>query len=282
MSTVSIVLQVYGPPVIYHRVSFLLTSLFHHMGAGWVQYPIYLYTDNPDYFTARFGQQPHLHFVPITVQDIARWKGPRNFVHRMKIEVLRDCARRSEGHLFYLDTDIYALQDLRPLLQQIDAGHSLMDKEEYVIGQALLPLPRKVKRFVKGKTFAYGQGKTAQISWQHSMWNAGILGIARENLGLVDEALALTDVLYDAYQKPVMEQLAFSYLLQTRTQVIAAQPWLMHWWSIKDAFDPSLTQFAERYTTLEQMAAHYAEWPKMVHVEPQYRPWWQKLLGSKK
>ncbi|MFN8922861.1 MAG: hypothetical protein ACK5XP_08070, partial [Sphingobacteriia bacterium] len=209
----SFVLQVYGRPDIYAQAHYCLHSLYHQLGDAWAQWPIRLYTDQPEALARQYAAWPHIQPVALSPGQLADWAGPQQFVHRVKLEVLRHAAR--EGHaLFYLDTDTFFVQDPRPALAAIEQeGVFYQHEYEYSLARPNGILPRKVARFARRNRFTL-VGAPLQIGPDTEMWNAGVIGLPPGRADLLGWMLALTDVLYAAYPKHVMEQLAVSYVLQ--------------------------------------------------------------------
>ena len=66
------------------------------------------------------------------------------------------------------------------------------------------------------------------------MWNAGVIGMNSSQKNLLDTILWLSDVMYEKYQKHVMEQLAFSYCLQTNHTIKPTDYAIYHYWFFKE------------------------------------------------
>src|SRR5437667_11300134 len=60
-------------------------------------------------------------------------------------------------------------------------------------------------------------------------WNAGVVGIHKSDLSLLDGVLRLTDVLLDEFYSPVMEQAAFSLILAEKTRLRSARDTIYHY-----------------------------------------------------
>lgn len=66
------------------------------------------------------------------------------------------------------------------------------------------------------------------------MWNAGVLGISPQDGPLLQRVLSLTDALYPRYPKHIIEQFAFSVVLQEAQNLHSAAPWVLHYWNFKE------------------------------------------------
>ena len=83
---------------------------------------------------------------------------------------------------------------------------------------------------------------------------------------LFDDALTLTDTIYPENPNHVVEQFAFSYLFQTKSdKIVEAEPLIHHYWYFKE-FRGILEQFFEKYKSksFEELLALYS------NIDPEY------------
>src|SRR5215218_7933039 len=81
---------------------------------------IFVYTDQPHLFSDFFPFFHRLEFIPLKNETIKQWRGPHDFVHRFKIEMILDFLNRFDGNLLYCDTDTYAATPLEDLFKDIE------------------------------------------------------------------------------------------------------------------------------------------------------------------
>jgi hypothetical protein len=274
-----VVYQAYGQPYILKQNLFSIVSLLKmHTGLKSV-HKILIYTDQPDYFKNYLGNNPILQYENMSPERLAKWRGAINFVHRVKVEMLRDAAKLFPNeNLFYMDGDTYFLSDPESLFTEINDRQSIMHEAENVIETGKDPLSKKVARFLKKNVFEI-KGKSVKIPTSTTMWNAGVLGFTPAFFPDLDLVLEFTDQSYSRYQKHVMEQLAFSYFLSQKTDIIAARDVIHHYWRQKDEYNALVADFLEKTKNLEVGLKKYSEisWPAPPAPK---KTFWQKLAGK--
>ena len=272
-----LVLQAYGRPRVLQEARFAILTFLHFALArdGW---RVIVYTDNPAAFA---GLGAGVRTEPMDAARLARWRGEIDFVHRVKLEVLLDCAERHAGAMLYVDSDTYFMSDPWPLYAQLDARTALMHECEGRLLERKNGIFRKMHRFVRTHDLPLPSGETVRMPETTAMWNAGVIGLAAENVPLLRRALALTDVMHQLYPKHVTEQLAVSYVLQNALDLRATDDAIYHYWRSCPEIEPVLSRFFAEHAGLPLpalAAGAVALQPKMPPPPPR-RAWWQKLLG---
>jgi hypothetical protein len=215
--------------------------------------PVVIYTDQPDAF-ALFNPGITLHIRLIQADDITRWKGSNRFVHRVKIEVIKDCLQRYPGKLVYMDTDTYCLQPLDEVFQKIAPAFVFFHEDEGTIRPAHNLHFQKWKNFLLSGT---AQALLPEKALDTHMWNAGCIGLDSSHLPLLDEVLEWTDKLYPLFPRHTVEQFSFCYVFQQQGITIApAGSYVFHYWNLKE-FRKVLNVFftSGRYNSLPEWAA---------------------------
>ena len=105
------------------------------------------------------------------------------------------------------------------------------------------PILKKIHNFIKNKSFDVSGEKTI-IPTYTEMWNAGVIGLNSNQSYLLPKILKITDLLYASYPKHVMEQLAFSYYIQSRGAINSAQESIVHYWDMKE-FSTDILNYIE-------------------------------------
>lgn len=260
-----VVYQAYGQPLILKQTLMSLVSLLYQLRQAHTsdleQIKFVIYTDDKNYFQDFFGNHSAIFYEPMTTEILRQWRGKIDFVHRVKIEVLRDARTKYSGDLFYMDGDTYFIAPPLDLWTQIKPDTSLMHEREGRVSENYNPVAKKIHKFLQTEK---------SIPAATDMWNAGVLGIAQENLHWLDEVLALTDDLHAKFQKHVIEQLAFSYVLQNRGNIAAADLVIAHYWRNKDAFNTYIENFLTKHTKFAPALNAYAEidWPSLHPPKP--------------
>ena len=258
-----VIYQAYGPHVILEQNLFSVLSLLRHHPDFTQVEKIIIYTDNQEYFKAYLGPHARVQYEPIDPERLLTWRGDIQFVHRVKIEMLRDAAAQfPKFNLFYLDGDTYFTKDPGPLMAQIDKHHSIMHEAENVVNQGKDPLSKKVARFLAKFEFKIDE-KIIKIPPSMTMWNAGVLGFSPNFFGTLKSVLELTDQAYSKYKKHVMEQMAFSYFLAACSRIHGAGDSISHYWRQKDDYAQLIHLFLGTQKNLEQAlkAFDQIQWP---------------------
>lgn len=272
-----LVLQAYGRPRIVQEARFAILT-FLHFALGRDGWKIVVYTDQPEAF-ADLGDR--IVTEAMDAERLQRWRGEVDFVHRVKLEVLLDCAAKHPGTLLYVDSDTYFMRDPWTLFAQVGPRTALMHEREGRLLERKNGIFRKMETFVRTHAMALPSGETVRMTASTEMWNAGVIGLTRDNVALLRRALELTDAMYALYQKHVMEQLAVSWVLQTTLTLRATDDVIYHYWRSCPEFEPVLARFFAEHADEPLPAratAAFALRPKMPPPPPP-RTWWQKLFG---
>jgi len=225
-----LVYQAYGHEAILEECLWSMLSLSKWLAPEAAPF-IVIYTDQPEWFQ-RWPLPFQVAYQKLDAAKIKAWRGPKGFVHRLKIALLRDALQQYNAPLLYVDTDSEFLQSPLPLLQGIAAGRHYMHVCEGRLSQPQQPVLRKLLAFFQKKPQI--PGHALHISGDTLMWNAGVLGLSPADAGLLQEVLSLTDVLYPLYPKHIVEQFAFSVVLQQSGPLHSAAPYIFHYWNFKE------------------------------------------------
>lgn len=230
-----IVLQAYGQEGILQECLFALLSFTKmHTPAEQEQVSFHIYTDKPDWFRQFTDCPLDLHFHEITPALLTQWRGAINFVHRVKIEVLRDFVQKNTGPVLYLDTDIYFTASILPILQRIENGDLFMHVAEGKLSGGANPMMEKLHRFFGRQNKFTIEGKEEQIHLDTVMWNAGVLGFHTRQAGVLDQVLAFTDTVHKLFPKHIIEQFSFSYFFAQQGTIHNSANRIVHYWILSE------------------------------------------------
>ena len=290
-----IVFQCYGNEDIFRECAYALLSLSRLYGPGQPSdVQVWIYTDNPAWFS-KFKDCPlQLHYRQVNEELIRQWKGAVNFVHRVKVELLKDFAQTHSGNILYLDCDIVVTHPLREVFANINNGLLYMHVAEGSLSDEPNKMLAKLYHHYKKNPLKINDRPVSEMT----MWNAGVLGFNTQQKELLDQVLVFTDREFPQFPKHIIEQFAFSVFFQLQGPLKAAAPYTFHYWKLKEA-RPVLASFFSyfkdsnwdqltRYSSLIQMHALMQEKVNFytdrgiyeilrnIHWQPRV-PDWQKL-----
>ena len=209
---------------------------------------VHVYTDDPAAYGPVAGR---IEVEPITMDRIRAWRGPDDFVHRQKTELVRDVAARFPGdRLLYVDSDTFFTGPVARAAERIGPGRSVLHVREFHVATHKTSQMKKFRREMEGVTF---RGRPVDLGCD--MWNAGALGLDPAQFGLLAEWLELIDAVYPRVPRFYVEQFAISLLLQRETSVAAIDDVLFHYWFQKDEYTEALRRALAALATLPPDAA---------------------------
>lgn len=251
-----IVMQAYGSEDILNECVFaLLTLSRHHTREELQQLSVCIYTDRPEYFRSFKDCWLKLSFKEVNAEILKRWKGDIDFVHRVKIEVLRDFSVAHVGQILYLDTDICFAESSSVLFEEISHEKLYMHIMEGPVHYSDNVVFQKLSKFLKSRSISV-KGNPVPIPDNVAMWNAGVLGFHTRYAPLLDEVLAFTDEIHRQYPRHVVEQFAFSLYFQQTTSVLSAHTAIFHYWNLKE-LRPILHSFFHQFRAYS--------WEELIH-----------------
>jgi hypothetical protein len=209
---------------------------------------VHVYTDEPAAYAPLAGR---IEVEPIAMDRIRAWRGPDDFVHRQKTELVRDVAARFPGErLLYVDSDTFFIGPVAQAAERIAPGRSVLHVREFHVATHGTSQMKKFRREMEGVTF---RGRPVDLGCD--MWNAGALGLDPAQFGLLPEWLEFIDAVYPRVPRFYVEQFAISLLLQRETTVAAIDDVLFHYWFQKDEYAEELRRALAALATLPPAAA---------------------------
>ncbi len=283
MEQTVVVYQAYGNTDVLNEARYsILSFLIHHRNVS--DCSIVVYTDQPSFFSDLSFGAIGVKVRPMYEMEIRRWKGPYKFVHRVKIEMLRDVCNTFSGNIFYLDSDTYVRGSLLDSFKAINNGQFVMHVLEYYFathrGKQLGRFRRHLKR----------NREKHNLSFDFEFWNAGVIGFNTRFRSLLEDVLQITDTIYAFHPKHIVEQMAFSNVLYNANKVIfPSDQYIYHYWKFKE-FRKVLGEFfaindgkganelLDRVASLDPLRLHQPklEWEKHSSL---YRWFAQRLTG---
>lgn len=242
---------------------------------------VLIYTDTAAAFERVLGARPDVCYPTVSLAEWQAWRGSSNKVYLLKIGVVSHAAHHYPGNLLFVDTDTIWQADPAPLFTQLAQGQAVMHVSEGLLISGNV-LSRKVYQHLKGRVFTV-EGRQYAVSSKTVLYNSGVIGLTSEMAVRLPEVVALADQLYAAYNKHMMEQLAFSLWFEEDRSVVEAAPYVLHYWNLKAA-RPQLTQLFTSYAS-QSLATFYQKATNLnlanLHAEEMaYRqlPSWRRTL----
>ena len=246
-------------------------------------------TDKPEQFTPLVGPAGAVHAVDAKV--LAGWRGPHDFVYRIKVEALAFALAEHKLPTLLLDSDTYFTRPPDPLMRRLVPGTAMMDRPD-----GLIFAGPQYEKFAGLLRDAYPQNRIElpgrpplEIDLNRlTMWIAGTVGIHPADAGLVDDVRAAVDTIYPRLGSFMAEQYAFAHVLQDRAKLIRSDGTVEHYWG--DWTDPYFGVTKRRWATqqyeplLEEVAGkplpEAAAAARRLTVRPYRRPSYYRVAAK--
>jgi hypothetical protein len=215
----------YGTGLHEQETVFSLLSAWHWTPPGTDDLRFLVYTDHP----------PAYADLPVTVEFIpteqwVEWSGPTRFNHRRKILALQHAFQKYPAPTVLLDGDTWLRRPPQLLFDRVGPGRTIMHLNEGRLAHISGPRPREMAAFLRQNRFVGPGGCGLSIPPDSSIWNAGVVGMDPSESSLLDDVLGLTDQFCARSSLHILEQFAFSYILEQRTQLQEAGDIVFHYW----------------------------------------------------
>jgi hypothetical protein len=183
---------------------------------------------------------PHVRLIVIDDETLREWRGPYDFIWRIKLKALGLLAEQlGEEPIVYLDTDTFLFGPAAEF-KNLLSTNALMHENEGPLPSLKTKTERRMWQQIQSKSFG---GVT--ISAKHSMWNAGVVAIpGNRNAQAIALALTLCDAMCrETVRRRLVEQLALSVALDETYSMVAAEKWVGHYWGNKAEWNDVIAQF---------------------------------------
>lgn len=237
MSNKKLIYLSYGSEIEYRRTIFSIFSFFAWCQGEKDTVRIVIYTDSPEYFKYYLENKDVDYFL-LKENMLQMMAGPEGFNHRVKVLVIAWAFDRYPGEdIVFIDSDTFLIASAAPLLKKIEPGMSFMHLREYQIHEALMKyavfnqehFPRAFLNYITDRVF-YIAGEPICFNKYDYSWNSGIIGLSSNFSIYMPDILKLTDEFYANSKWFISEQLAFSFILQRKTEIIPTADLVYHYW----------------------------------------------------
>jgi hypothetical protein len=188
---------------------------------------IAVYTDRPDQVPAHGLVQP----ICVKPKEFASMRGPLQYVHRIKLEVLRRALGDFGAPLIYVDGDTRWLQIPDEPFASLSSTSAppvcYLHKVEGSISASFFP--QYFRLLCKHRHKLVDWRLPPDPPW--TMWNSGAVCVPSWSAGFIDEVLRVNDelLLHVGYRNCI-EQLALSVVAASRFEIRPFDAHLEHWW----------------------------------------------------
>lgn len=210
-----------------YSVLTLLAQLLEHDRND---FRVVVYTDRAD----ELPLHDLVRAVAVSPAEFAALRGPLDYVHRVKLGILRRAVCELGDPLIYVDSDTRWRQlpdapfDALSAAPAAGPAPCYLYKVEGTISARLFP---QYLRLLQRQSCRLAMRGIREVPpW--TMWNSGTVGIPRHGGDFIDEVLRVNDELlpYTGFRNCV-EQLALSLVAAARFDVRCFDAYLEHWWS---------------------------------------------------
>ncbi len=237
MAKKNLILLSYGREAEYFRAVFCILSFLAWSGENRKKVRIIIYSDYPIFFKG-YLEDPDIDYFLLTSDLLKKMRGGTDFLHRIKVAVIDLTFKRfPDEDLLFIDSDTFFISESKDLLDEFRKGHSFMHKMEYTLKEGLdifasydqPEFPKAFIRYISSRNFTIGNTIENFTESDYS-WNSGVLGLSKDFAVYMPDVIRLTDRFYENSQWFISEQLAFSLILQRKTQISPVDHIILHYW----------------------------------------------------
>lgn len=182
-------------------------------------------TDTPSFFQV-FG----LPVEVISATQAREWAGPHNYMPRGKIKAMELAFRATQFQkVILVDGDTYFTKRPERLFERVKPGRGLMYDQECPLGYGKILDYQEVARV--GRKILDSDARTGAFACDRRtmQWNSGVVGLHRQDAGVLSEVLAVNDLLSEHLKFWAREQTAFSLVLASRVRLRSSRDCVFHY-----------------------------------------------------
>jgi hypothetical protein len=231
---VNLVVLSYGRESEYKRAILAVLSYYSWLPLANKANPTILFTDNPAYFAAYLTGLP-IEYQLLDAEKIKISQGPDQYVHRIKIAIIEEALLLHPGiGVLFVDSDTFFLKNPADLFGHISPLGSVMHLREYALQERHQEATaQRLLATLANETFQTTRG-AEHFSGEQFCWNSGVLGLDSSRVADLPDVYLLTDKLFAKSGWRISEQVGFSLILQTRTELRASDEFIYHYWKTSE------------------------------------------------
>lgn len=175
---------------------------------------IQVFTDRPAYFSS----------LPVQALPISsKWRGPSDYKFRTKHAAVREVLDHYDQAAF-VDTDTFFKKSPADLFERIKPGQVLCN----FFGDQLKNLP--------AQDILQAASMQININKESKQTNSGVIGVSREDFGVLDKSLLLMDKLHPRFADfYTLEELCLA-MAASQQNLAECSDVIHHYWSRKDIY----------------------------------------------
>ncbi len=256
-----LVYLVYGGKPEYHReAKYSILSALHHAQGSCPR--ILLYTDEP----APFIGWP-VDIVELDADTLKAWTGPASYLHRRKAAAIRDALKYADQSIF-IDTDTFFLDSPLRLFERLAKAQWLVDEIEGVWSEC--------KGDELHTVLSPYLSEQHGVDQQMLLINSGVLGFQGAAAQLMDNTLALIDVMHPMVPKiHIIEQFAVGVAARHLGRPAESRGVIKHYFSGKNYWRHMVAAFFQRHG--DAFSAHAIQAVREVPTAKPRPAWWHRL-----
>lgn len=234
----NIVYLIFGNEITYYQQVFF--SIYTVLANKEETDRVVILTEEPCYFKQL---NDLITIIPIDKEVINDWKGEYKYLFRAKIKALGLVIKMyPHEHILYLDGDTFVYKPLKPLRENLDRDQSIMHINEGRLNELSTKSEKKMWRAINGNIFA-----NVAVDDKVCMWNAGVIGISKNNHEVISLVLQICDEMCSARVAYfTKEQLAFSIALGHMSTLIPSDDIIGHYWGNKTQWNVVISNWINR------------------------------------
>ncbi|OWY38579.1 hypothetical protein CEK28_10765 [Xenophilus sp. AP218F] len=211
----------------YHdQTRFSVLTLLHHLrAADRDDIRVAVYTDDP----SAAPVDPLVRIIPLTAAELRAYRGRFDYVHRIKLMVMRRACDELDSAMMYVDCDTRWLRVPDEAFDALLSGGSCcMHVREGELGPGFFPEYQVAATRYREPLARMG----ATVAKELAMWNSGVIGTPAGAQAFYDASLAINDFLLPRMQpRNWTEQFALSLAACSRYRMLALGDALHHYWN---------------------------------------------------
>ena len=191
---------------------------------------ILIYTDHDFHLPDRLSHLK-ITIVGLEKNEVGEWLiKSNNYPYVLKTRVVHHFLKMYRSSGLFVDSDTFFLSDPAPIFQQIERGSVIMHLQERRISE----IP-ELQNFFLNSSFKKCNGYEFTVE-DFCIWNSGVIGLNFQLIGIVEEAIFLTEQISNHKGWPpqfhTIEQIVLSFNFRNNN-IVSAEQFIIHYWFAK-------------------------------------------------